>query len=429
MGVGRNTLGMLLGKTSDTRVFRPDPLWVLPDTRIGVECEFEGVPPKPLAVNDPRVGYWEQHQDNSLKDQGAEFTFAEPLFGEDARKALEFLYERANTKGWRCTSRTGIHVHMDIRDLDVGQLQAILLLYAIFEKCIFNWVGDNRDESIYCLPWYKAETGMAKASELLRVANNDVAGESEAALGAAMRYERYSALNLNAMSKFGSIEFRHLKTTLDYNRVVDFINIILSLKAGALKVPTSDGALVREVEAMGPVQFGRYIFGNVLFDKLNYPEYSRDVISVGVPNANDIVRGAIESAHDRWNFETLVPGENELLAVWRRRLQEAKASKESRLKPTKKDKTTEHLEQRRRQADLERLLGRQRLAAEPPRIRDPNTRTVRGGQIDWAHIIHGPQGAAGAEAQPVVIAVEDDFQPEEWMDDIPDEDEEEDEGP
>jgi hypothetical protein len=47
--------------------------------------------------------------------------------------------------------------------------------------------------------------------------------------------ERYSALNCNALKKYGSVEFRHMQMTMDFAKIRQWINLIMSLHNAALK--------------------------------------------------------------------------------------------------------------------------------------------------------------------------------------------------
>lgn len=291
------SLGKLLGKPSDSRIYAPDERLVLPHCRLGVEFECEG------AANEvrnglPRVewaGYWAQHEERSLRDGGLELAFVEPLFGRDALTAIEGLCKHAIAKRWKTSTRTGLHVHVDIRDLEVPQLLGLCILYAIYEKAIYRWVGDNRDYNIFCLPWYKAEGGVMEAAEVLRGAlkNNDE--DHGQLIHASQKYERYAGFNLNAISKFGSVEWRQLKTTYNFNRILDWINILLAFKQATFRVPTSDGAILRDVELYGATQFGRSILGPQ-FNLLNYPELEEDVQNFGLPTAHELVREGLGGA-------------------------------------------------------------------------------------------------------------------------------------
>jgi hypothetical protein len=100
-------------------------------------------------------------------------------------------------------------------------------------------------------------------------------------------------MNLNALSEHGSIEFRQLKTTLNLQDVLNWINIVLSFKLGAYNAPQCDGALLQMIKTQGARQTGRQLLGRT-FDLLDYPELEQDVATYGIPTAHQLVVDGIE---------------------------------------------------------------------------------------------------------------------------------------
>lgn len=299
------SLGRHLRKPSEPRKYAGWEGFVLPNCNIGLEFEFEGVHNQELPSREAWASLWEFHEDRSLRDGGAEYVFRSPMFGEDAYNATSALLSYARTQGWRSSKRTGIHIHMDARDLEVPQLLGIALLYALYEPAIFRWIGDDRENNVFCLPWYRAEGAISEVSSLLRTAILDPDSLPEYA----RNVNRYAGTNLHSLGVHGSIEFRHLKTTLDLQRVVNWINIVLSLKLGAQRAPTCDGALLRMIEDMGPRRAGRELLGPT-FDLLDYQELESDVMSVGMVTANQIVLEGIEQTPP-WEPSQIPQGRHE----------------------------------------------------------------------------------------------------------------------
>jgi hypothetical protein len=57
--------------------------------------------------------------------------------------------------------------------------------------------GTDREENIYCIPFYRANRPLKQLSRALR------------GYGGWNNFQKYSALNLGAIQKFGTLEFRH----------------------------------------------------------------------------------------------------------------------------------------------------------------------------------------------------------------------------
>lgn len=307
-------ISALMGMQKDVRSFSPDERFVLPETRIGIEFEFEGVRNNILPASEKYSDMWQFHRDDSLKNNGAEYVFAEPMFGKDAYNAVEWMVKYANTSEWLCTNRTGLHVHLDIRDLEHQQLIGLITLYAIVEPLLFKWIGDNREHNIHCVPFYKADDTIVEAINIARAFIEDDKTGARNGGAVADRFGRYSALNLKAIADHGSVEFRHMKTTKDFQRVLKWINMLMCLKAATYKLPTSDGAIVRMAESMDTSMFLNYVFGDLAkeFDQATAKELIEDY---GILSAKDLAFHTWKQ-HKSWKstVEKFPSGKNKLFA-------------------------------------------------------------------------------------------------------------------
>jgi Putative amidoligase enzyme len=308
------SLARILGKQTGRPSYMSDSRWVLPTCFIGLEHEYEGVENRTLPKHT-FADFWQYHEEGSLKDNGAEYAYANPLFGADAYNALEWLVSHAKDSKWKCSKRTGIHVHLDVRDLTIPQFAGMSILYAALEPILYHWVGGGRASSHFCIPLYRADEALLDACKILRAAHLDDKEEgADNALVAAERFQRYAGYNLQALHKFGSVEFRQLETTHDLTRIVDWVNMIMSLKAGALKLPQSDGATIHMLERMDTREVLNYIFPSELATKLYTPVSDYEFRTVGLPTARDIaVHGCGDLA---WVASDYPKGENPGFIKW-----------------------------------------------------------------------------------------------------------------
>jgi hypothetical protein len=321
------SLARILGKSQGRQTFISDSRWVLPTSFIGLEHEYEGVKDRTLPKHT-YADFWTHHEEGSLKDHGAEYVFATPMFGIDAYNALEWLILHAKDSGWKCTKRTGIHVHLDVRDLTVPQLAGLCILYAAVEPILYHWIGDGRDSSHFCIPMYRADEALAGTCSIIRSAFQDDKGDGHTALVLAEDFQRYAGFNLQALHKFGSIEFRQLQTTHDLDRVVDWVNMVMSFKATALKLPQSDGAVVRMIQRMGAKDLLNYVFPSQIADKLYTSKSEEEFVIRGLTSARDIaIHGCGGSA---WIKKDFPKGEHKGFIKW---LKAAKEAKEEYLIP------------------------------------------------------------------------------------------------
>lgn len=235
-------VGSILGHPVSKYRRMPDSSLAIPDCMLGVEFEFEGVRAQAIAEAAAFIGLWALKDDGSLRNQGKEFVFKEPLFGVDATTAITQLVELAIKHKFACNVRTGLHIHVDCRDMSTDSLRAMCLAYAIAEPFIYKWIGDNREESNFCVPWYYSEEAITAAARIIKALTSeestDVRGGNSNV--AAAGYQRYAGFNMNSLERFGSVEFRHMQTCINLKRIMQWVNMVLHLKKAGTSFKSKD---------------------------------------------------------------------------------------------------------------------------------------------------------------------------------------------
>lgn len=224
-------IGRLLNMPSDPRSFGDaDPSKLaLNKCYVGVEVEVEGATKLPEFEEDTGTQFWKTHEDGSLRNKGIEFVFVEPLRGADIVTAIEGLCSEAKRLKYVTSDRTGIHVHIDIRNLTPDQLHAMCLVYAIFEKALFHYIAPDRYVSNFCVPWGEAGGSLMELGQLLHSSSDN------GKVHAFQAQHKYSALNIESANRLGTVEFRHMHTTFDAEAILTWVNICLSIKKFALR--------------------------------------------------------------------------------------------------------------------------------------------------------------------------------------------------
>lgn len=198
-----------------------DELWpstlplVQPNFIFGVELEMENikVEPKPNKFNN----YWTPTTDNSLRNNGVEFVSL-PLKAFQIEKALTQLQTNNLNYKPEFTERTSTHVHMNVRDLTLDQIMALVLVYTSVEKLLFKWVGHDRQDNIFCCPLWKTNYFKYFAT----ITQNP--------LQIPRTWQKYTALNLIPIYNKGTVEFRHLYGTWDKEVIIPWINLLSRMK-------------------------------------------------------------------------------------------------------------------------------------------------------------------------------------------------------
>lgn len=203
------------------------------DWLVGIEVEVENVNLNQFQswVQNHNYPFWTPKADNSLRNNGMEF-ISPPMRGERIARSLLALKASLGPKV-DFSTRTSIHVHLNVRDLTLEQLVSLALVYATVERLLFRWVGQNREKNIFCVPMYNTR---------------DLAGLYESVLAKLKKgiSYKYSALNMNTccihhdVPLYGTVEFRHMYGTLDVPKLITWINFIFSIKKMAMARPLED---------------------------------------------------------------------------------------------------------------------------------------------------------------------------------------------
>lgn len=303
------SIGELIGIPASKRTYNDSQVLALSKCLIGLELECENVKVE-LPSTESDAGFWNAEKDDSLRGNSKEFVLKEPLFGEDLLSAAKWLCTWALENNFETNYRTGLHVHVDVRNLSSAQLVSMLVYYSLFEPVLFKWIGNGREGSIFCMPFYKAEGGIESVIRAFKAPHR--------MKDFAAKIDRYSALNLNALSKYGSVEWRHMQTTFDYEILLKWINVAQSFKKYAKNHPLNPKELLAELSKLGPEQLFTLIMGEKLHSELWFPEAEALVFNTGLPVAQDMALLLEDARSVRWDVtrNILRPGNNMGLAKW-----------------------------------------------------------------------------------------------------------------
>lgn len=208
---------------------------MLDKTAIGLEIELENI----QHGFGEHVPYWSIEGDGSLKYAGAEFVFKKPLRGSKIVKALLHLKKFFNQQGLEpdASCRTSVHTHVDCTDLNTHQVGLFALALVCFEPILFKMASTLREDNPYCVPIGGGIRHNDAINNLIK--NQGYPAERDNIrnhLGRCLRKiaeidGRYSSINLMSLLKFGTIEIRILQGTYDKQEIVEWLNLLLAIKA------------------------------------------------------------------------------------------------------------------------------------------------------------------------------------------------------
>lgn len=256
----------------------------MPHQYIGLEIELEGCTPN-YAYPDNFHQYWAMKDDSSLRNEGnkigIEYVFREALFGEDVIDAIS-VFERAMnemgpTPSWRC----GLHVHLDTSDLTTDALFNFVFLYMVYESALYNYLGEDRAQSPFCVPLASYTDSSERLVQMLQYLKSTYS-EDEKRLRLYKAFEswnKYNGMNLAPLVRFGTIEFRQAPSTYNARKIKEWLNLLLSLKSAAQSIDAKfTTEFHRYISQTGVTQLSRYVFGDLL-DNVLYSTFYDDVQS------------------------------------------------------------------------------------------------------------------------------------------------------
>ena len=217
---------------------------------VGVEIEVEG------RRLPPGSKYWRREVDGSLRGpENAEYVLTQPLTLPQlaiALKSLELEYKKHNSE-IDDSVRAGVHVHVNVQDLNIIQLYNYITLYLVFEELLTQYCGETRQGNLFCLRACDAEfliQALQYAAQQRRfrtLVTDDL---------------RYAAINVKALGSYGSLEFRAMRSTKDFDVIQTWAEILVLLREKAKEFfePTDiiNGFSEGEASAFLDRIFGQY---------------------------------------------------------------------------------------------------------------------------------------------------------------------------
>lgn len=188
----------------------------------GVELEIERL--SGLRASHA-VNGMQYYDDGSLRNNGGEFV-TNPCKMRELSYVLNTFFMKNKFTEENYSERCSTHVHINVQDFTYDNIMSLCLLYQLYERVLFAYIGNERSANIFCVPWYDTIMVSMLDEETLN-----------GFLGQARGWQKYTALNLLPMQTQGTVEFRHMAGTHDVARILEWCNIIGCLTSYARKTP------------------------------------------------------------------------------------------------------------------------------------------------------------------------------------------------
>ena len=242
-------LGHSIGLGPDKLLYQKNDRLVSNEHSVGVEVELEGIRySKADAKYPPLFDLWSYHEDGSLRN-GSEFVFKGGLRGANIIAALDLF--RDFVEKWESrnpailiSDRCSVHVHLDIRDLDLLQIRNLVMWYIFVERAMFSLVDKSRAKNNYCRPVTDSDfiDSFQQIYSYVHHYKGSLTKHSRSLYDRFFEFsqsicEKYSAFNMKTSRTIGTVEFRHHHGTKDSEEILRWINSILRLKVWAIENP------------------------------------------------------------------------------------------------------------------------------------------------------------------------------------------------
>lgn len=188
----------------------------------GLEIELENT------RNIQKLFEFQSKEDGSLRNNGREYV-SQPWPFEWLVESLQSFYTVNKISNNNVSERCSVHVHLNCQELSLPQLQTFIKLYQVLERLLFTWIGDERSQSIFCVP----------LSETL--INYKLLQQDQALfLQQIQRWQKYTAFNLLPLLTYGTVEFRHMAGQSSPEKIINWLTIIGSMYEFVVKRAAPD---------------------------------------------------------------------------------------------------------------------------------------------------------------------------------------------
>lgn len=272
-----------------------------PDLVVGMELEIEQCNRigREVSVGSiEKLGY-QVTTDGSLRGTAYEF-ISRPMLTKHMLASLEEFFKITKFTEVNYSDRCSVHVHVNCTDMSLEQVSSLALLYQLLEEVLFEFVGQNRDSNIYCIPWNQCRNHHKLVDNFLKSPTELLRG-----------WNKYTALNLIPLSTLGTVEFRQMHGTADMKKLTTWLNIIGGMFKYVKTVELKD--LIGTIKELNTSSHYEHFFNQVLCGSLEYNPLYRSKLSEGVilakfglvSNKGGKVTSAISMAPARHRTEEL----------------------------------------------------------------------------------------------------------------------------
>lgn len=184
---------------------------------LGLELEVEF---RDGFLDMPNLGSWKAVHEGSIRN-GVEFITNGPIPAGNVQAELNWLCNEVKKHHPVMSHRTSFHVHTNVLQYTPTQYWTTACTYWLLENVLFNYFDTYRQGNSFCLRLKDAEGVIGHCiKDLKRGTPFQVLGHDQV---------RYSAQNLEATRKYGSLERRGMDGTTDAERLIGWTEALWAM--------------------------------------------------------------------------------------------------------------------------------------------------------------------------------------------------------
>jgi len=170
-------------------------------------------------------GHWKIVHDASLGNRNSDMRGIEivspPLKARELFKQLDALLQIVNSYHTEVNKTCGLHCHHSLEGFKAKQLQYLVNHFVKNEVAIDTMLPESRRGNQESVRGFKA--CQSNKALLNRMINQSAVRERLDGAGSVQGVSRYTKLNLQSYSRYGTVEFRGHQGTLDFTKIVAWV--------------------------------------------------------------------------------------------------------------------------------------------------------------------------------------------------------------
>lgn len=206
--------------------------WCMFDTCVGIEIELEGLPNGHDLFEASYV--WRTEGDGSLRNYGVELVSRGPVGGARLEQAISELTDFLEDYTPEYSERCSTHVHVDVTDLTLDQLNTFLGCAIIMEPVLFRLHGQGREFNGFCCPVFTNSNLMDNYIKLFTQPKRNYNN---------LEFIKYAGISLYRLRDLGTVEFRMFNAIKDPHELQCIVELLAGIKSFSKTVQSPDGLI------------------------------------------------------------------------------------------------------------------------------------------------------------------------------------------